>query len=147
MSTPLTICGRLGADPELTFAPSGIAIAKMRVVTDRRTMDGEEWKSVDTSWHQVTAFKECAEAVAEDLRKGDLVIVVGTLKQREYETKEGEKRSVWEVTANHVGRDLSRRRKGDGPSANQPFDRTNTSLPGDPWATTPPVNATDEPPF
>ena len=146
MSIPVTITGRLGADPELTFAPSGMAIAKMRVVTDRRVKDGEEWKSVDTSWHHVTAFKDAAEGAAEDLRKGDLVIVVGTLKQREYETKEGEKRNVWEVTANHVGRDLSRRRKGDGPSANQPFDRTNTSLPGDPWAAAA-ESAPSEPPF
>ena len=133
MSVPITITGRLGADPELSFAPSGVAITKMRVVTDRRYKDGDEWKSADTSWHSVTAFKECAEGAAEHLLKGDLVIVVGTLKQREYETREGEKRSVWEVTANHVGRDLSRPRKGEGTSA--PFDRTNTSLPGDPWAT------------
>lgn len=143
MSAPITITGRLGADPELTFAASGVAIAKMRVVTDRRVKDGDEWKSVDTSWHAVTAFKDAAEGAAEELRKGDLVIVVGTLKQREYETKEGEKRSVWEVTANHVGRDLSRRRKGDGGSS-APFDRTNTSLPGDPWATTP---QSDDAPF
>lgn len=144
MSAPITITGRLGADPELTFAPSGIAIAKLRVVTDRRVKDGDEWKSVDTSWHSVTAFKDAAEGAAEELRKGDLVIVVGTLKQREYETREGEKRSVWEVTANHIGRDLSRARKGSGPSANQPFDRSNTSLPGDPWATTP---QSDDAPF
>jgi single-strand DNA-binding protein len=135
MSAPITITGRLGADPELTFAASGMAITKMRVVTDRRVKEGDEWKSVDTSWHHVTAFKDAAEGAAEELRKGDLVIVVGTLKQREYETREGEKRSVWEVTANHVGRDLSRARKSGGPSGNQPFDRTNTSLPGDPWST------------
>jgi single-strand DNA-binding protein len=142
MSTPITIAGRLGADPELSFSPSGMAIAKMRVVTDRRYKDGDEWKSADTSWHSVTAFKELAEGCANDLRKGDLVVIVGVLKQREYETREGEKRSVWEVTANHAGRDLSRARNGSGSSA--PFDRTNTSLPGDPWATN---DAGTEPPF
>jgi single-strand DNA-binding protein len=146
MSAPITITGRLGADPELTFAASGMAITKLRVVTDRRVKEGDEWKSVDTSWHAVTAFEDAAEGAAEELRKGHLVIVVGTLKQREYETKEGEKRSVWEVTANHVGRDLSRARKSGGPSHNQPFDRTNTSLPGDPWATTP-DSAPSEIPF
>lgn len=128
MSSPITICGRLGADPELTFANSGMAVTKMRVVTDRRVKEGDEWKSVDTSWHAVTAFGPCAEGAAEELRKGDLVILYGTLKQREYETKEGEKRSVWEVTANHIGRDLSRPRKGAAPSAP-------ASLGSDPWAT------------
>lgn len=127
MSTPITICGRLGADPELTFANSGMAVTKMRVVTDRRVKEGDEWKSVDTSWHTVTAFGPCAEGAAEELRKGDLVIVHGTLKQREYETKEGEKRSVWEVKANHIGRDLSRPRKGAAPAAP-------SSLGSDPWA-------------
>ena len=97
MSVPVTITGRLGADPELTFANSGMAITKMRVVTDRRVKDGDEWKSIDTSWHYVTAFGPCAEGAAEELRKGDLVILQGTLKQREYETKEGEKRSKLKV--------------------------------------------------
>ena len=125
MSVQVTLTGRLGADPEMTYAPSGVAITKMRVVTDRRVNEGGEWKSVDTSWHYVTAFKQLAEGCAEELRKGDLVIVVGTIKQREYETREGEKRSVWEVTANHVGRDLSRPRKGESPT---------TTATADPWA-------------
>lgn len=142
MSTPITITGRLGADPELTFAPSGIAIAKMRVVTDRRIKEGDEWKSVDTSWHHVTAFKDAAEGSAEDLRKGDLVIIVGTLKQREYETREGEKRSVWEVTANHVGRDLSRARKGASTGIGTTGGHgPSTDLSADPWATPAPQPA------
>jgi single-strand DNA-binding protein len=137
MSVPITITGRLGADPELTFAPSGVAVAKLRVVTDRRVKEGDEWKSVDTSWHYVTAFKDAAEGAAEDLRKGDLVVIVGTLNQREYETREGEKRSAWEVTANHIGRDLSRKRK----------DATRPAAVGsaaDPWASSP---GDDQPPF
>jgi single-strand DNA-binding protein len=137
VSIPVTITGRLGADPELTFANSGMAVAKMRVVTDRRVKEGEEWVSKDTSWHHVTAFGPCAEGAAEELRKGDLVILQGTLKQREYETKEGEKRSVWEVTANHIGRDLSRPRKGSAPTAP-------SSLGSDPWASS---NQSAEAPF
>jgi single-strand DNA-binding protein len=137
MSAPITLAGRLGADPELTFAPSGTAIARLRVVTDRRVKEGDEWKSVDTSWHSVTAFKALAEGCAEELRKGDLVIVVGTIKQREYETREGEKRSAWEVIANHVGRDLSRPRKdGSAPSVGSASD---------PWAAQ--GEQTDAPPF
>jgi single-strand DNA-binding protein len=144
MSVPVTLTGRLGADPELSFANTGTAIAKLRVVTDRRVKEGDEWKSVDTTWWYVTAFKQLAEGCAEELVKGDLVLIVGNVKSREYETREGEKRTVWEVVANHVGRDLSRPRKGSQPAANQPFDRTNTTLPGDPWATLP---ESDEPPF
>lgn len=144
MSAPITLTGRLGADPELQFSPSGTAIARLRVVTDRRTKEGDEWKSVDTTWWHVTAFKALAEGCAEELVKGDLVLVVGSVKSREYETREGEKRTVWEVVANHVGRDLSRPRKGAAAAANPPLDRTGTSLPGDPWVTVP---ESDEPPF
>ncbi len=111
----------------------------MRVVTDRRVKEGDEWKSVDTSWHYVTAFKDAAEGAAEELRKGDLVVIVGTLKQREYETREGEKRSAWEVTANHIGRDLSRKRKD---AAARPAA---VGSAGDPWAT--PAPQSDEAPF
>lgn len=143
MSAPITIVGRLGADPEITFTANGVAVTKMRVVTDRRVKDGDEWKSVDTSWHTVTAFRECAEGVAEELRKGDLVLLVGVLKQREYETREGEKRSVWEVTANHVGRDLSRPRKG-ATAASVRGDRDGMTAPDDPWAT---PSAPDSAPF
>lgn len=137
MSAPVTLTGRLGADPELSFANSGTAVAKLRVVTDRRVREGEEWKSVDTTWWAVTAFKALAEGCAEELRKGDLVLVVGQVKSREYETKEGEKRTVWEVIANHVGRDLSRPHKGASPGPSG-------SASADPWATTP---TGDNPPF
>lgn len=143
MSAPITLTGRLGADPELTFTNSGMAVAKMRVVTDRRVKKGDDWESVDTSWHNVTAFGPCAEGCADELRKGDLVIVVGSIKQREYETKEGEKRSVWEVTANHVGRDLSRPRKG---ASNSPSSHAGAAT-ADPWALTTQTATDDTPPF
>lgn len=154
MSAPITITGRLGADPELTFANSGTAIVRLRVVTDRRVKEGDEWKSVDTTWWSVTGFKALAEGCANDLAKGDLVIVVGTVKSREYETREGEKRTVWEVIANHVGRDLSRPRKGSEPwqapaSEGTPSAPTGTyqqakSALDDPWAA---PNESTEPPF
>lgn len=126
MSAPITLTGRLGADPEVTFANSGTAVGKMRIVTDRRVKKGDDWESVDTSWWAVTAFGPCAEGCAEELRKGDLVIVVGKVRQRDYDTKEGEKRSVLEVVAYHVGRDLSKPRK-DAPYG--------SGLGIDPWAT------------
>ncbi len=129
MSARLTIIGRLGADPELTFAPSGVAVAKFRVVTDRRVKEGDEWVSKDTTWWSCTAFKALAEGICEELRKGDLIIAEGKVSSREYETREGEKRTVWEFTADHVGRDLMRPRKGatSAPSSAPATD--------DPWAT------------
>ncbi|HEY7822024.1 MAG TPA: single-stranded DNA-binding protein [Acidimicrobiia bacterium] len=110
MSAPITLTGRLGADPELRFGASGIAVLKARIVTSGRKYDKEsgKWSDVDTTWWSVSAFRELAENVAESLSKGDEVIVVGKVKQRDYETSEGEKRSVTEVTADHIGPSLRR---------------------------------------
>lgn len=110
MSAPITLTGRLGADPELRFGASGIAILKVRMVTSGRKYDKEsgKWTDVDTTWWHVSAFRELAENAAESLSKGDEVIVVGKVKQREYETSEGEKRSVTEVTADQIGPSLRR---------------------------------------
>jgi single-strand DNA-binding protein len=145
MSAPITITGRLGADPELRFTQSGAAVASLRIVTDRRFKNAQtgEWESKDTSWWSVQAWKQLAENVAESLSKGDLVIVVGDIKQREYETREGEKRTVVEVEARHVGPDLSRAtarvtKAGSGAPA---APSTGGS---DPWATPP---QSDEAPF
>jgi len=144
MSAPITITGRLGGDPELRFTPSGAAVANLRVVTDRRFKNPTtgEWESKDTSWWNVQAWKSLAENVTESLKKGDLVIVVGDIKQREYETKEGEKRTVVEVEARHIGPDLSR-------ATAKVTKAGSTSAPAssgaDPWAT--PTTGTDEPPF
>ena len=150
MSETITIVGRLGSDPELRFSPSGDAICAFRVVTDRRYKDQSgEWQSADTTWWSVTAWRQLGENVAESLHKGHMVIVRGAIKSREYETREGEKRTVWEVEAKSVGPDLGKAtaKVTKAERGGQPFDRTNTSLPGDPWATTTPTNATDEPPF
>lgn len=146
MSEIVTIVGRLGADPELRFTPSGDAICNMRIVTDRRYKDGDEWKSADTTWWSVSAWRQLGENVAESLSKGDMVIVRGSIKSREYETKEGEKRTVWEVEAKAVGPDLSRatakvnkvERGGGGfPAAAE----------SDPWATPAATAQTNPIPF
>ena len=108
MSATITITGRLGADPELRFGATGMAILKARVVTSGRKKTDEGWIDVDTTWWSVAAFRELAENSAESLRKGDEVIVVGKIKAREYETSEGEKRSVTEITADHIGPSLRR---------------------------------------
>lgn len=106
MSASITLTGRLVADPELKFAASGIAILKARVVTSGRKKTDNGWEDVDTTFWSVSAFRQLAENVAESLSKGDEVIVVGKVKQREYQTAEGEKRSVTEVTADAFGPNL-----------------------------------------
>ena len=137
MSAPITITGRLGADPELRFAASGTAIAKLRVVTNSRKKDGDQWVDVDTTWWSVTAFKQLAENIAETLTKGDLVIVVGTVKSREWEDqKTGEKRTIFEVLANHVGPDLGRAAAKISRIAREGSSRTVQVISDDPWVNT-----------
>jgi single-strand DNA-binding protein len=104
MSAPITLVGRLVADPELTFVSSGTAKVALRVVTSTRYKDGDEWKDKDTTFWNVTIWRQAAENVAESLTKGDAVVVVGKMKSREYETAQGEKRTAWEVDASAVAR-------------------------------------------
>lgn len=97
-----TMIGRLGGDPELRFTPGGAGVASFTLAVDRRYQKGGEWQK-DTSWFKVTAWADLAEHCAASLQKGDRVIVYGRLEQRSWETNEGEKRSVIEVTADDVG--------------------------------------------
>lgn len=103
MSFPVTFKARLGADPEMTTGSNGSAVTRMRVVTNGRRMVDGDWQDTDTSWWQVTAFGRQAEAAAEQLRKGDLVLIQGKVKQREWE-KDGVKRTTAEVTADEVAK-------------------------------------------
>ena len=103
MSFPVTFKGRLGADPEMVTGSNGSAVTRMRVVTNGRRMVDGDWQDTDTSWWQVTAFGRQAEAAAEQLRKGDLVLIQGKVKQREWE-KDGVKRTTAEVTADEVAK-------------------------------------------
>ena len=103
MSFPVTFKARLGADPEMTTGANGSAVTRMRVVTNGRRMVDGDWQDTDTSWWQVTAFGRQAEAAAEQLRKGDLVLIQGKVKQREWE-KDGVKRVTAEVTADEVAK-------------------------------------------
>lgn len=130
MSAPITITGRLAADPEMKFSPNGTPIAKLRVVSSRRKRtEAGEWVDTDTTWWHVTAFKAAAEGATERLAKGDAVIIVGTIKGREWETPAGEKRTVMEVTADHIGADLSRPRKGTGATQTPTWGSDNVITP------------------
>ena len=103
--TPITLIGNLTADPELRFTPNGAAVANFTVASTPRTFDRQtnEWKDGDAMFLNCSVWRQYAENVAESLTKGMRVIVSGRLKSRSYETREGEKRTVFEVDVDEVG--------------------------------------------
>jgi single-strand DNA-binding protein len=101
-----TIVGNLVDDPQLRFTSSGIAVANMRVAVTQRIQQDGEWRDGDTSFLRVNVWRGQAEHLADSLGKGDRVMVTGRLRQRTWETPEGEKRSVTEVEADEVGASL-----------------------------------------
>ena len=106
--TPITIIGNLTDDPELRFTPSGAAVAKFRVASTPRTLDKAtgEWKDGEALFLACSVWRQAAENVAESLQRGARVNVSGRLRQRSYETKEGEKRTVYEVEVDEIGPSL-----------------------------------------
>jgi single-strand DNA-binding protein len=106
--TPITVVGNLVADPELRFTPAGQPVATFRVASTPRIRDNatNEWKDGDSLFLTCNVWRQAAENVAESLQRGMRVIVTGRLKQRNYETKEGEKRTVYEVEVDDVGPSL-----------------------------------------
>jgi len=163
--TTITMIGNLVDDPELRFTPSGAAVAKFRVASTPRYLDKttNEWKDGESLFLQCQIWRQAAENVAESLTKGMRVILSGRLKQRSYETKEGEKRTVFEVEVDEVGPSLrnatakvtrAQRAGGIGggfsaPAAagdsvnDDPWAAASTTSAGGGWATT----TSDEPPF
>ncbi|MCY9786655.1 single-stranded DNA-binding protein [Nocardiopsis sp. EMB25] len=103
--TQITLVGNLVDDPELRFTPSGAAVANFRVASTPRTFDRQsgEWKDGESMFLTCTVWRQYAENVAESLQRGMRVIVQGRLKQRSYETREGEKRTVFEIDVDEVG--------------------------------------------
>jgi single-strand DNA-binding protein len=106
--TTITIIGNLVNDPELRYTPTGQAVATFRVASTPRFMDRQtnEWKDGDSLFLSCNVWRQAAENVAESLQRGMRVIVSGRLRQRSYETKEGEKRTVYEVEVDEVGPSL-----------------------------------------
>jgi single-strand DNA-binding protein len=101
----ITVVGNLVSDPEVKFTQGGHALANFSVVTSdsKRGADGS-YEDVNTSFWNCVAWRRTAENLAEsDLHKGDKVILIGTIHQESWETKEGEKRSGYKVTADHIG--------------------------------------------
>ncbi|MCB0911212.1 MAG: single-stranded DNA-binding protein [Propionibacteriaceae bacterium] len=103
--TIITLVGNLTADPELRFTPSGAPVANFTVASTPRTFDrnANEWKDGDAMFLNCAVWRQAAENVAESLTKGMRVIVQGRLKSRSYETREGEKRTVFEVDVDEIG--------------------------------------------
>jgi len=106
--TIITVVGNLVDDPELRFTPSGAAVANFRMASTPRTFDknSNEWKDGDALFLSCSVWRQAAENVAESLVKGMRVVVQGRLKSRQYETREGEKRTVFEIEVDEVGPSL-----------------------------------------
>jgi len=143
--TVITIVGNLVDDPELRFTPSGAAVAKFRIASTPRFMDKQtnEWKDGESLFLSCNVWRQAAENVAESLQRGMRVIVQGRLKQRSYETKEGEKRTVYEIEVDEVGPSLrsatakvnkTQRGGGSGGFGGPAVDN-------DPWASASPAAA------
>jgi single-strand DNA-binding protein len=169
--TTITVIGNLTDDPELRFTPSGAAVAKFRIASTPRTLDraSGEWKDGEPLFLACSVWRQAAENVAESLQRGSRVIVSGRLRQRSYETKEGEKRTVYELEVDEIGPSLRyatakvqkmSRSSGSGGGYGSSSGGGNQGGGGgfsndDPWATAAPAssgggggsNYDDEPPF
>src|SRR5690242_21645689 len=106
--TTITVIGNLTDDPELRFTPTGVAVAKFRIASTHRYLDraSNEWKDGEPLFLSCTVWRQVAENVAESLTRGARVIVSGRLRQRSYENREGEKRTVIELEVDEVGPSL-----------------------------------------
>ncbi|EFK55390.1 single-stranded DNA-binding protein [Corynebacterium genitalium ATCC 33030] len=106
--TPITVVGNLVADPELRFTPQGLAVANFRIASTPRTYnrDTNQWEDGEALFLTCNVWRSVAENVAESLTKGMRVIVNGRLKQRSYQNREGENRTVFEVEVDEVGPSL-----------------------------------------
>jgi len=154
--TVITVVGNLTADPDFRFTPSGAAVANFTVASTPRTYDKQsgEWRDGDALFLRCSIWRDAAELVSESLTKGARVIVTGRLKQRTWETPEGDKRYSTELDVEEVGPSLRWATVTVKKAA-----RTNGNAPGnsraaDDWATPAPASATaggggsaDEPPF
>ena len=103
----VVVVGNLTDDPELRFTPQGVAVANFRLAVSRRVKDeGGQWKDGETSFFRISCWRQLAENVAESLTRGSRTMVAGRLRMRQWETQEGEKRSVVEIEADEVGPSL-----------------------------------------
>jgi len=147
--TVITVVGNLVDDPELRFTPSGAAVANFRIASTPRTFDRQtnEWKDGEALFLSCSVWRQAAENVAESLQRGMRVVVQGRLKARTFETREGEKRTVFEIEVEEVGPSLkyatakvtkvSRSSGGGGYAAPSGGGGGGSAGGDDPWATGP----------
>jgi single-strand DNA-binding protein len=162
--TIITVVGNLTADPELRFTPNGAAVANFTIAATPRTFDrtSNEWKDGEALFLRCSLWKQAGENVAESLTRGTRVIAQGRLKQRSYETREGEKRTVIELEVDEIGPSLKyatakvmrAQRFGASGGGSQQQSSSSQSSGGndDPWGTPAPSGGwgsapSDEPPF
>ncbi len=163
--TVITVIGNLTSDPELRWTPSGAAVATFTIASTPRTLDRQtqEWKDGDALFLRCSVWRQAAENAAESLTRGSRVMAQGRLKQRSFETKEGEKRTVVELEVDEIGPSLryatatvsKAARSGNGPTVRRSGGETGAgdgragtgrdSSP-DPWAATV-GDTSDQPPF
>ena len=150
--TNITVVGNLVDDPDLRFTPSGAAVANFRIASTPRTFDKQsnEWRDGDTLFLGCSVWRQAAEHVAESLQRGMRVIVTGRLKSRSYETREGEKRTVFEIDVDEVGPSLKNatakvtkasRSGGAGDGSANSYGAGSQAASNDPWATPAPAAA------
>ncbi len=160
--TNITVVGNLTADPELRFTASGAAVANFTVASTPRTFDrtSGEWKDGEALFLRCNIWRQAAENVAESLTRGSRVVVSGRLKQRSFETKEGEKRTVIELEVDEIGPSLRyatakvnkvNRAEGGGGGFGSSGGGRGSAPADDPWSSAPPATGgggyADEPPF
>ncbi len=166
--TVITVIGNLTADPELRFTPSGAAVASFTIASTPRTFDrnSNEWKDGEALFLRCSVWRQAAENCAESLTRGMRVIASGRLKQRSFETREGEKRTVIELDVDEVGPSLkyasakvNKTQRGSGGGGG--FGASSGGGNDDPWGSAPPASGgagsaagasggdgfSDEPPF
>ena len=161
--TVITVVGNLTADPELRFTPSGAAVASFTIASTPRTFDrnSNEWKDGEALFLRCSIWRQAAENVAESLQRGMRVVASGRLKQRSFETREGEKRTVIELDVDEIGPSLryatakvnkaSRGSSSGGFGSGSKQSGGQQSTPDDPWGSAPASGSfggsDDEPPF
>jgi single-strand DNA-binding protein len=158
--TVITVVGNLTADPELRFTPSGAAVASFTIASTPRQFDRNtnEWKDGEALFLRCSIWRQAAENVAESLQRGMRVVAQGRLKQRSFETREGEKRTVIELDVDEVGPSLryatakvNRTQRGSSSGGFGSSGSGGGDAVDDPWGTPPPPSGgagfSDEPPF
>lgn len=139
--TPITLVGNLTGDPELRFTPAGAAVANFTVASTPRTFDKQasEWRDAEAMFLNCSVWREAAENAAESLTKGMRVIVQGNLRSRTFETREGERRTVFEVDVAEVGPSLkyasARVTRSEKRSQGAGWSKDKSVVGADPWAT------------